>query len=161
VPIPIFRDDRALRRSRQRLADPNVADANGRTAITYAAARGFLEVVRRLLDAGVDSNSRNGHGLTALMWAAGYEDDVGVRAAASVIDLLLGRSAQIDAADDRGRTALMVAAELGHAEVVEILTARGADARAHDKSGRTALDLAAGAEVRRILTLGREEFPIR
>jgi ankyrin repeat protein len=56
-----------------RTADPNVVDATGQAAMTYAATRGFLEIVRRLLDAGVDAKFRYDRGLTALMWAAGRE----------------------------------------------------------------------------------------
>jgi uncharacterized protein len=70
--------------------------------------------VRLLLNTGVDANHRYGNDLTALMWAAAYEDGVGVRAAESVVDLLLNGGAAINAVDDRGRTALMMAAELGH-----------------------------------------------
>jgi ankyrin repeat protein len=132
-------------------ADPNVVDATGKAAITYAAARGFADIVRRLLDAGVDAKFRYGNELTALMWAAGHEDGVGVQAAESVVDLLLNRGAQIDAIDDRGRTALMMAAELAHAEVVEMLIGRGADPTVRDKGGKTALDLAADDRVRRTL----------
>jgi ankyrin repeat protein len=119
--------------------------------MTYAAARGFVEIVRRLIDAGVDPKARYGNQLTALIWAAGHEDGVGAGAAESVINLLLGRGAQIDAADDRGRTALMTAAELGHAEVVGMLVGRGADRTVRDKSGKTALDLAADESVRQAL----------
>jgi ankyrin repeat protein len=132
-------------------ADPNVVDATGKAAMTYAAARGFAGIVRRLLDAGVDAKFRYGNELTALMWAAGHEDGVGVHAAESTVDLLLSRGAQIDATDDRGRTALMMAAELGHAEIVEMLIGRGADQTVRDKSGKTALDLAADESVRRAL----------
>jgi ankyrin repeat protein len=132
-------------------ADPNVVDATGKAAMTYAAARGFAGIVRRLLDAGVDAKFRYGNELTALMWAAGHEDGVGVHAAESTVDLLLSRGAQVDAIDDRGRTALMMAAELGHAEIVEMLIGRGADQSVRDKSGKTALDLAADESVRRAL----------
>jgi ankyrin repeat protein len=132
-------------------ADPNVVDATGKAAMTYAAARGFAGIVRRLLDAGVDARFRYGNELTALMWGAGHEDGVGVHAAESVVDLLLSRGAQIDAIDDRGRTALMMAAELGHAEIVEMLIGRGADKTVRDKSGKSALDLAADESVRRTL----------
>jgi ankyrin repeat protein len=132
-------------------ADPNVVDATGKAAMTYAAARGFAGIVRRLLDAGVDAKFRYGNELTALMWAAGHEDGVGVHAAESTVDLLLSRGAQVDAIDDRGRTALMMAAELGHAEIVEMLIGRGADQTVRDKSGKTALDLAADESVRRAL----------
>ncbi len=153
-------NDRIVEQLLSRSADPNVVDATGKAAMTYAAARCFVEIVRRLLDAGVDANLRYGNRLTALMWAAGHEDGVGASAAASVIDLLLGRGAAVDAADDRGRTALMTAAERGHAEVVEMLVGRGADQTVRDKSGKTALDLAADERVRRALAAHRSDGSI-
>ena len=58
-------------------------DTTGKTAIAYAAARGFDDIVRRLLDAGVDARERDGNDLTALMWAAGHEDGVGAGAASA------------------------------------------------------------------------------
>jgi ankyrin repeat protein len=130
-------------------------DLSGKTAMTYAAVRGFAEIVGRLLKAGVDGRQRYGNGLTALMWAASYEDDVGVRAAETVIDLLLEGGAEIDAVDNRGRTALMIAAQIGHAEMVDTLIKRGADHNIRDKAGRTALDLAANDSVRRALADAR------
>ena len=144
-------NDRIVEQLLARAADPNVVDSTGKAAITYAAARGFVDIVRRLIDAGVYAKARYGNQLTALIWAAGHEDGVGAGSAESVIDLLLGRGAELDAADDRGRTALMTAAERGHAEVVEMLVGRGADRTARDKSGKTALDLAADERVRRAL----------
>jgi uncharacterized protein len=45
-------------------------DSTGKAAITYAAARGFALIVRRLLDAGVDAKRAYGNDLTALMWAS-------------------------------------------------------------------------------------------
>jgi ankyrin repeat protein len=82
------------------------------------------------------------------MWAAGYEDGVGARAAAEAVALLLDAGAPIDARDRRGRTALMIAAERGHAEIVELLLARGADRALADKDGKRAVDLAASEDVR-------------
>ena len=75
---------------------------------------------------------RYGHGLTALMWAAGHEDGVGARAAIDVVDLLIMRGAPLDAVDDRGRTALMIAAERGDPEVVTALLRHGADPKVKD-----------------------------
>lgn len=146
-------NDRIVEQLLSRHADPNILDATGKAAMTYAVGRGFAEVVRRLLDAGVDANRRYGNGLTALMWAAGHEDGVGFRAAQNVIDQLLNARGEIDAADERGRTALMIAAELGHAEVVAMLIGRGADRALRDRSGKTALDLATDADLRRTLTI--------
>jgi ankyrin repeat protein len=133
-------------------ARSDTADSTGKTPIVYAAARGFTPVVRRLLAAGVDAKRAYGNDLTALMWAAGYEDGFGERDALDVIALLLDAGAPIDATDDRGRTALMIAAERGHAAVVQALLARGADRTVRDRTGMRALDLAAGVEVRATLS---------
>jgi uncharacterized protein len=67
------------------------------------------------------------------------------------VKLLLDRNADINAADDRGRTALMIAAELDHVAIVELLVARGADRSITDKQGKTALDLATGEGLRHAL----------
>jgi ankyrin repeat protein len=144
-------NDRIAEQLLSRHADPNVPDGAGRTAMTHAAVRGFAEIVRRLLDAGVDVNRRYRNNLTALMWGASYEEGVGIRAAEGVIDLLLRAGAEVDAVDDRGRTALMMAAKLDHAEVVDLLIRSGADRNLRDKTGRTVFDLSASDEVRRAL----------
>ena len=47
-------------------------DADGRTALHYAAADGDVRVVERLLDAGADSRVKNQLGLTALDFATRY-----------------------------------------------------------------------------------------
>jgi len=129
-------------------ADPRTRDSTGKSAMVYAAALGADDIVRLLLAAGVDPKERYGNELTALMWAAG--PDVGVSAAASdrVIDLLLAHGAALDAADNRGRTALMIAAALGNSAIVEHLLQRGADRALKDKDGKTALDLAIDDAVR-------------
>ncbi len=98
-------------------------------------------MTRLLLDRGVDVNARYGNDLTILMWAAGYSSEAGVNDVMEVMKLLLDRGAHIDDRDNRGRTALMIAAELDHAEVVDFLLARGADKRLRDKQGKTAADL--------------------
>ena len=129
-------------------ADAKVRDATGKTAMVYAAARGFDDIVRRLLDAGIDTQERYGNDLTALMWIAGHDEGVGAGAVERVIDLLAAQGVALDAADNRGRTALMIAASLGDASTVGILLQRGADRSLTDKEGKTAADLAANADVR-------------
>jgi uncharacterized protein len=144
-------NDRIVDELLARGADPNSVDATGKAAMTYAAARGFAAIVRRLLDAGVDAKLRYGNDLTALMWAAGHEDGVGAPAAESVVMLLLDHGAPVDAIDDRGRTALMMAAELGHAEMVALLVRQGADQTLRDRAGKRAFDLAHDENVQRNL----------
>jgi ankyrin repeat protein len=141
-------NDRIVELLLSRGADPDHVDVTGKTPILYAAARGFALVVRRLLDAGVDAKVHYGNDLTALMWAAGHEDGVGAAAAVAGVELLIERGAAIDAADNRGRTALMIAAERGDAAVVETMLTRGADRALRDKAGKTARDLAANDSVR-------------
>jgi uncharacterized protein len=152
-------NDRIVELLLSRGADPDHVDATGKAPIIYAAARGFEPIVHRLLAAGVDATTRYGNDLTALMWAAGHEDGVGTAAGVAVVELLIERGAAINAADNRGRTALMIAAERGDAGVVEILLMRGADRDLRDRAGKTALDLAGNAAVRERLT-GRSDVPI-
>src|SRR5262252_327954 len=151
-------NDRIVELLLARRADPDHADATGKAPIVYAAARGFASVVRRLLDAGVDAKAQYGNDLTALMWAAGHEDGVGTTAAIAAIELLIERGAVVDAADNRGRTALMIAAERGHVAVVDMLIVRGANRDLRDKAGKTARDIASNTAVRERLA-GRSEVP--
>ena len=129
-------------------ADANAIDATGKSAICYAASRGFPAVVRQLLDSHVDPNRHYGNDLTALMWAAGYADEAGTRDTDEILKLLIDRGARLDDSDNRGRTALMIAAALGHTAVVELLLIRGADTSLRDKSGKSAGDLAANDALR-------------
>jgi ankyrin repeat protein len=120
--------------------------------VVYAASRGFDDIVKRLLDAGVDARARYGNETTALIWAAGHDEGVGAAAVGRVVDLLLAHGAALDDTDNRGHSALMTAASLGDAAVVDLLLTRGADRSLKDKEGKTALELAPNAEVRTRLT---------
>jgi uncharacterized protein len=122
-------------------ADPKTLDKTEKTAIVYAAGRGFPDIVGFLLDHGVDVNARYGNELTVLMWAAGYSDEAGTQDMEKVIKLLLDRDARVDDQDNRGRTPLMIAAELNHTIAVDLLLAHGADKSLRDKQGKSAADL--------------------
>ncbi len=116
-------------------------DDTQKAAIVYAAGRGFSAVARLLLDHGVDINAKYGNDLTVLMWAAGHSAEAGVKDVEQVMTLFIERGARLDDQDNRGRTALMIAAELGHASAVDLLLAHGADKSLKDKQGKTASDL--------------------
>ncbi|SMF54237.1 Ankyrin repeat [Tistlia consotensis] len=132
-------------------ADPQAEDRSGKAPIVYAAGRGFTQVVKILLDAGVDPNRRYGNDLTALMWAAGHANDAPEAEGLATVELLLARGAKVGPLDNRGRNALMIAAERGHSLAVKALLEAGADPAIRDGQGKTALDLAADDAVRQAL----------
>jgi ankyrin repeat protein len=122
-------------------ADEDVPDDTGKPPIVYAAARARLDIVKRLLSRNININARYPNDLTLLMWAAGPDEKVPEAEAINVVRYLLNSGAHIDDRDARGRTALMIAAEGGHAEIAGLLLVRGADPSLKDNAGKRAADL--------------------
>ena len=143
-------DDLALALLR-RGAKGDVVDRSGKAPICYAAARGATGLLGALLDAGVNVNARYGGDLTALMWAAGHPDLTATERAVATVKALIARGAALDAVDDRGRSALMIAAGLNRFETAQALLAAGASRSLRDKSGMTAADLAATPEMKALV----------
>jgi ankyrin repeat protein len=83
-----------------------------------------------------------------MMWASGPDEKVSEADAIGVVAYLLDKGAQINDRDARGRTALMIAAEGGHAEIAALLVARGADAAMRDRAGKRAADLTSLSSLR-------------
>jgi ankyrin repeat protein len=145
-------NDRIVKLLLKHGAKPEEADGTGKGPVVYAAAKGFTTIVQVLFDAGLDPNITYDHSLTALMWAAGHSNDVPPPEGLKAVDLIVKSGAKLGAADDRGRTALMIAAERNHPLIVKFLLENGADQSAHDKAGKSALDLAAAPDVRQLLS---------
>jgi len=133
-------------------ADERASDETGKPPIVYAAAGARLDVVKRLLARQVDINARYHNDLTLLMWATGPDEKVPEARGIEVVAYLLDVGAHIDDRDDRGRTALMIAAEGGRAEIANLLLARGADPALKDKAGKRAADLTVVSSLRERLT---------
>ncbi len=133
-------------------ADERAPDETGKPPIVYAAARAKLDVVKRLLARDVDVNARYAHDLTLLMWAAGPDEKVPEPDAVKVVTYLLDAGAHVDDRDARGRTALMIAAEGGHAGITNLLIARGADVSLKDRGGKAAADLTTVSSLREQLS---------
>ena len=85
-----------------------------------------------LLDRGVDVNTPQGDGATALHWAAHWND-------LDTVDRLIDAGADVDAGNELGATPLWVACASRNTEVVERLLAAGADANRGLLAGETVL----------------------
>lgn len=115
-------------------ADPNLRHAFGAPMLFLAIMAGATDIVRALLEAGAaPSDDRV---------APSYLSLAAFHRRTPIARLLLEAGAPIDAVDKRGRSALMVAAELDALGVVEALLDAGADWMLRDKHGRTAEDRA-------------------
>jgi ankyrin repeat protein len=133
-------------------ADERAPDDTGKPPIVYAVAGARFEIVERLLARNIDASARYRNDLTLLMWASGPDQGAPEAQAIKVVTYLLDAGAHIDDRDDRGRTALMIAAEGGHAEIANLLLARGADLSLKDKAGKRAADLTVLSSLRERLT---------
>ncbi|MBC6410945.1 MAG: ankyrin repeat domain-containing protein, partial [Ekhidna sp.] len=105
------------------------------SALTRAARAGHVEVVKYLLDKGVDINQ---YSKTALQLAA-------FRGHLAVVEELIRRGADVNKADVHGHTPLMVAvlSRQNGLEIVKALVEQGkADLTKMDRKGKTALALA-------------------
>jgi ankyrin repeat protein len=145
-------DDAIVEALLGRGADERAPDETGKPPIVYAAAGARLDIVKRLLARNVDLNARYRNDLTLLMWASGPDEKAPEAQAIKVVSYLLDAGAHIDDRDDRGRTALMIAAEGGRAEIANLLLARGADPSLKDKAGKRAADLTVLSSLRERLT---------
>ena len=104
--------------------------------LVTAAADQDREAVLALLGERVDVNTARPDGVTALLWAAHWDD-------IELAERLLDAGADVNAADDHGVTALERAAENASVAMVETLLAAGADVDAAQTSGLTPLMTAA------------------
>ena len=103
--------------------------------LVTAVATQDTQTVLALLDEGVDVNASRADGVTALLWAAHWDD-------LDVTDRLLRAGANVDAADDHGVTPLARASENRSVAMVTKLVEAGADANAAQTSGLTPLMIA-------------------
>jgi len=128
-------------------ADVNVRDKNTKTtALEEAVETGNLEIVRILLRAGANVNTRNEVGLTPLMF-------IRDNATPQLIRELISAGGYINARDESGGTSLMAAAAESKYEVVKELIDAGASVGSKNANGGTALIFAAGNGDSRIAKL--------
>ncbi len=117
-------------------ADVNVAQADGATAIAWAAHWDDLETADLLIRAGANVNAANDLAVTPLMLAA-------TNGSGAMVEKLLAARADPNAIRPTGETALVLAARAGGLAAVRALIAHGANVNARLKTGDTALMFAA------------------
>src|SRR5579862_8999059 len=118
-------------------ADVNAQQADGATALQWAAYRGDAKLAELLLKAGAKPGLANRDGATPLWLAAARGD-------AAVIQVLLKGGADANEQLPLGRRPLMLAARSGNLDAVRALLEHGADVNASEtERGTTALMQAA------------------
>lgn len=114
-------------------ASANAKDANGTTALMFAATRrAKYDIIGILIEHGANVNAKDNYGKTALIYASWA-------GAAEIITLLINNGADVNATDNEGKTALMMASLDGSLLVVQLLVNAGADVNAKDTNNTTAL----------------------
>lgn len=98
-------------------------EADGSTALLWAAHQSHPEMVEALLEAGADPDIANDFGVTPLLQASRHGD-------ARIMSALVGGGATVGLASPRGETPLMAASRSGNVEAVRLLLQRGADPNA-------------------------------
>jgi ankyrin repeat protein len=136
----------AIEKAAQDMGDKTLAA--GATAFMLAARSADVEVMKMLLAKGADPKLANKDGLNALMLAAGEswaDSHKGTEAEAlEAVKLCASLGLDVNAATDKGDTALHGAAHRGADSIVKFLAENGAKIDARNKRGFTPLDIAMG-----------------
>jgi len=130
------KDAEAIRVLFKKQAAVNASQADGMTALHWAAHHDDLNTAKLLIAAGADSKAANRYGVTPLTLACTNGNTV-------IIKMLLEAGADPNSSRPGGETALMTACRTGRLGPVEALLARGADVNAREHKRQTALMWAA------------------
>ena len=110
------------------ISTPGVLDPR----IVEAAEKQDMAAVRTLLEEGIDANSSQPDGATALHWAVHWDD-------LATAEVLIGEGANVNAVNEYGATPLSLACTNGNATMVQALLDGGANADTATPSGETPL----------------------
>ena len=147
-------DKTAVRAQLQKRADVNATEADGSTALHWAARRNDLETAGLLIRAGANVKAANRFGVTPLALAA-------TTGGAAMVELLLKSGADPNSTSAEGEPAIMTAALTGRVDVLQTFLAHGAKVDAKESwKGQTALMWAAAeghaAAVRVLIKAGAD-----
>lgn len=134
-------------------ADAGAKDDDGKTPLMISARRLFRNEVKLLLDSKAEAGAKDNKGWNALMYASASvfrSDEIGAHGdgmfvwlkATKIIEDLISAGVDVNAQNNDGETALMLAVKAGNAHFAETLLANGANPQIKDKKGRIAKDYA-------------------
>lgn len=109
----------------------------GRTALHYAAEKGFKEIAELFLENRVNPGIRMAAGLNLPIHLAAHYGHL------NMIQLLVSKGADIHSVNGRTETPLFLAAQNGHTEAVRFLHSKGADLNQKNISQETPIIIAA------------------
>jgi ankyrin repeat protein len=180
------RNARAFAELLNQKVDLNASQADGMTALMWAAYHDDLKTANQLVEAGANIKAENRYGVSALSVAClngngalvklllerGADPNTSLKGGESVLMIaartgrleavtaLLDQGAKVNHKEHRDQTALMWAAAEGHADVIDALIKAGADHRTTLKSGFTPFAFAVRsghiAAVTRLLAAGAD-----
>uniref|UniRef100_A0A8C0FKL1 Ankyrin repeat domain-containing protein 26 n=1 Tax=Bubo bubo TaxID=30461 RepID=A0A8C0FKL1_BUBBB len=116
-------------------ADPNLADADGNTALHLAVLSANTAIAGLLLEHNASIDAQNKEGYTPLLLAVSEHHE-------EIVEFLLKKGADVHARDQCERTPLMTAASGGELNLIKVLLRYGADVSHKDTNGWTAEDYA-------------------
>lgn len=108
---------------------------NNKEGLFNAIERNQISEVRRLIEKGINVNSKDGDGWTPLMLAADNNN-------LQIAKLLVELGADLEQKNDDGETALMISSYNNSGYVGRYLISKGANPDVTDKFGRTAYEIA-------------------
>uniref|UniRef100_A0A2I2ZYT8 Retinoic acid induced 14 n=1 Tax=Gorilla gorilla gorilla TaxID=9595 RepID=A0A2I2ZYT8_GORGO len=111
--------------------DVTAQDTTGHSALHLAAKNSHHECIRKLLQSKCPAESVDSSGKTALHYVKSKSE--------FICHFLLDHGADVNSRNKSGRTALMLACEIGSSNVVEALIKKGADLNLVDSLGHNAL----------------------
>ncbi|MDR3692083.1 MAG: ankyrin repeat domain-containing protein [Fimbriimonas sp.] len=115
----------------------NAKSEHGHTALQLAAEGGHVECVDLLLKSGADGNEPCEGGITALMLA--LRTDMPSKSELAIVQDFISHHVDLNARDDSGYDALMIAIINDNLDVAQLLVKGGSNVNGKDKEGTTQL----------------------
>ena len=116
----------------------DIKSKSQQTSLSLAAARGYLPLLKLLLDKGADIESRDSVGMTPILCSA-HNGQV------QSFYVLKARGANLEAKDISGANAMHLAASKNHVDMMRVLKKLDFELEATDKNGMTPLHKAAAS----------------